>query len=760
MATPSAKPGTTPTHLTSPHPSSAALSRSITHKSPSMKTPTASGPGHTNQISASSHQYATPLAVTGVVDDPVNFSSPSALLALGGYAAISPSPAVHDGLVGPGMNENVIQNLGIQGLKLGVGRDGDEEQKHRIEQVIHCLRSRVAGRGVSREGVERLSRLEGFESIWQDNDINIAGNFVDLEIEFHAGYHAVKDVSLRYATPEYTEGERREEATAVLKRNLVQSPEDAEHGKWIPLKAFHENLHWLAKLDKLSQEVNCFEALEGLEENLKRIWMEEGKNGKHGGEYEHLCSGIIGRPSMHKGARIGLGLEYWVERAKVLDAKQETKLTHAMAIDRPQGEDENGADSQQKTWTVMIECEEGYPSLRISKEWVGSEVFSADHNGQTISSNAVESINWLEPPQTMRLSHGNHPDPMALDSSMLESSPPNRRFVAKIDPPLDVPILAASEIYRLLGMQLPQEFKMLTYDGLLVSDGSYSALESSPQPSRRKRRVSVSAFDVTGTPCTSHHNYTFQAFESVAGRTIRDIPFSHPRQLADIIPVLRQYALLTSLIRTIFHFSTDPKANGEKERKQESLKDTSLVPTDQEPWDFTGKDGIMILSNDDPNEEKLNLLLHNGLPSPLSAGSSKHGISFLSDDNGQSPMFMDEVKVDVTLRTQLGQAPALMLLITDPGESGTAGNFVRDPVQISICFEIGLNGRISVVDSTGLMREECGDGADLQMQGTDSSNPKLQDIHKKVARTLEISQDLGILVEWVLRWQRQRAGSG
>jgi hypothetical protein len=539
MATPSAKPGATPTHLSSPHPSAAPLSRSLAHKSPSTKTPTGTGPGHAHQTSISAPQYATPLAVTSGVDDPVNFASPSALLALGGYTGISPSPAVHDGLVGTGMNENDIQNLGMQGIKLGVARDNDQEQRHRIEEVVQLLRARVSGRGISRESVERLSRLEGFESIWQDDNLNIAGNFVDLEIEFYAGQDVVKDVSLRYATPEYTEGVRREEATAVLKRNLAQSPEDAECGKWRSLQEFHENLRWLANLDKLSQEVNCFEALENLEENFKRIWVEESKNGKHGGVYQHLCTGVLGRPTMHRGSRIGLGLQYWVEQAKVLDAKQSFPSPDAMEIDAQSDQDtKSELEDQDRSWAVMIECEEGYPSLRISKEWIGTEVFTAGESTESFPSNgAAGSVNWLDPPQTMRLTHGNH-DPMALDSSMLESSPPNRRFVGKLEPALDVPILAASEIYRHLGMQLPQEFKMITYDALLVPDSSQLATpDSSPQIGRRKRRMSVLGVDQKGEQYTKQHNYTFQSFESITGRTIRDLPFSHPRQLADILPV-------------------------------------------------------------------------------------------------------------------------------------------------------------------------------------------------------------------------------
>ena len=537
MATPSAKPGATPTHLSSPHPSSAALSRSMAHKSPSTRTPTGSGPGHSHQLSTS-HQYSTPLAVTSAVDDPVNFSSPSALLALSGYAGISPSPAVHDGLVGSAMNENDIQTLGMQGVKLGVARDSDEEMRHRIEEVVHSLRAAVAGRGISREGIERLGKIEGFESIWTFDNLNIAGNFVDLEIDFYPNEaDIVRDVRLRYATPEHQEGELREEATAVLKRNLVQSPHDGETGKWKSLQGFYENLQWLAKLDRFSQEVNCFEALEGLQENLKRVWVEEGKNGKYSGDYEHLCTGTIGRPSMHKGSRIGLGLEYWIEQAKILDAKK-LKNPDAMAIDQPQDQADEEMHDQEKTWAVMLECEEGYPSLRISKEWVGSEVLTTgEKTDQEASPQATGSVNWLDPPQTMRLSHGNHPDPMVLDSSMLESTLPNRRFVARLEPALDMPIPAASEIYRHLGMQLPQDFKMVTYDGLLVSDVKLQSTDTSPQFSRKKRRMSVQAFDSTGDPCTKQHSYTFQAFESVAGRTIRELPISHPRQLAEILPV-------------------------------------------------------------------------------------------------------------------------------------------------------------------------------------------------------------------------------
>ncbi|EPS33380.1 hypothetical protein PDE_08342 [Penicillium oxalicum 114-2] len=748
MATPSAKPGATPTHLTSsPHPTSAPL-RSIAHKSPSIRTPVASGPGHAaqNSVSSQAHQYATPLAVPGTADDLVNFSSPSALLALGGFAGISPLPMIQENITGHGMNDKDIQALGMQGTKLnGALRDSNEEQRRRIQDVVQCLRARVAGRGVSREGIERLSQLEGFDSMWGDNNLNIAGNFVDLEIDFYPGQEVVKDVSLRYATPDYEEGERRDEASEVLKRNLVQSLKDVEHGRWRSLQAFLDNLHWLRKLDKLSQQVNCFEALEGLEENLKRVWSAEEKNEKYGGEHEHLCAGVVGRPSMHKGTRIGLGLEYWVEQAKALDAKKNSS-PEAMAIDQVPTSNENGTGEQQKTWTVMIECEEGYPSLRISKEWVASDVFTSGESNEPGAGADSKVVNWLEPPQTMRLSHGDHPDPMALDSSMLESTPPNRRFVARLDPPLHVPILAASEIYRHLGMQLPQEFKMFTYDSLVTSGGSQP--DATPQPGRRRCRKSVQTFDSTDSPCTNYHEYTFQAFESVAGRTIRDLPFSHPRQIAEVIPVFRRYALLANLIRQV---TSGPST--EKKSPRETPKDATLrePATPSSELFSTGQTDTITLCNDDPNEEKLSNLFGDDFSNAFSGSASNatplHGTTYL-----------DDVRVDVTLRTPIGQAPALMLLVTDSSNFHT-GVFGREPLQVSLSFEIGLNGRITVTD-VDHVNDPNSDGGDTEMQGADSGRPKLHDMREKIARVLEISQDLGILVEWVLRWLRQRAVSG
>lgn len=534
MATPSRpNPAATPTHLTSsPHPSAVPMGRGLSHKSPSIiKTPSASGTIHGHHLSTSSHQGATPLTATAGLDDPVSLSSPSALLALGGFTGMTPALTVQDGVVGSGMNDSDIRALNFG---LGGSRNHEEERRKRIEEVVQILRGRVAGRGVSREAVERLGRLEGFESIWQDDSLSIAGNSVDLEIEFYPGEDTVKDVSLSYASLEVeSESERRDEATNVLKGDLIQTPEERENKTWKSLKGFRNNLERLAKLDHLSQEINCFEAVENLFDSLQKVWEAEDQRGTFYSAYDHICGGAIGRPSLHKRGRVGMGLEYWVDGRQLLNANHTKKSEDSMAVDT----DDDDANLQDKLRSVTIECEEGFPSLRISKDWVGTEVLSTVENNDTANSSETV-VNWIEPPPTLQ------PSVSGLDTGMVGSGTVNRRFVAKLEPHIHVPLLIANDIYRHLGLAIPQEYRTTTYDDLLVSGwtsdsmGSNESMasESLEMPEKR-RRTAVLSFDEKKEPVQRYHSYSFQAFEAAPGMTIREFPFSHPRQLADIFPV-------------------------------------------------------------------------------------------------------------------------------------------------------------------------------------------------------------------------------
>ena len=447
------------------------------------------------------------------------FSSPSALLALG-LGGITPSPAPNLTL-----NEGDIPGLGIPipGLNMSMSasgpRDNEEERRRNLSEVMRLLRLRVAGRGVCREGVERLGRLEGLECMWQDDNLSIAGNFVDLEIEFWHGREYVKDVVLRYATPDAAEGEVRKEATAVLMRNLLQPPEEQEMGFWKDPGPFHENLKHLARMDHLSQLVNCFQALEGLNESLQKIYEEESAERR---DWESVCTGVVGKPCMHLKENLGLSLQYWAEQRRVLDSEK-AKKDSKMEVDGSESEEEE--DKKAKFWRMVIECEEGYPSLRISKEWVKSPIFTEGSN-----ESQEKSVNWADPPPTLV-------SPMNESGVMSDSETPNRRFVAHLEPPVDLPVHAAMEVYRILETGMPQTDKLYIFDSLL--SGPKVPIEAATKTARqaRRRQREVYTFDEDGKSVIKKHDYEVRNFDQVAGRTLKELPFSHPRQLVAIIPV-------------------------------------------------------------------------------------------------------------------------------------------------------------------------------------------------------------------------------
>lgn len=188
------------------------------------------------------------------------------------------------------------------------------------------------------------------------------------------------------------------------------------------------------------------------------------------------------------------------------------------------------------------------------------------------------------------------------------------------------------------------------------------------------------------------------------------------------------------MIRKIFR----PPAEG-KNKKDNAPRQKDSISAKRFPYLSTPgareKDGVIILSNEDPNEARLNSLLD--------------GVRV--DDLTGDATARDDVNVDVTLRVPLGQAPLIMLLLTVKDAISVTRQFGLRSMSIS--FEVGLNGRVSVVETAGLLDETSAESDKGESQN-DQDNEALE-LRKKISRVLETSQDIGILVEWVLRWQRE-----
>lgn len=99
----------------------------------------------------------------------------------------------------------------------------------------------------------------------------------------------------------------------------------------------------------------------------------------------------------------------------------------------------------------------------------------------------------------------------------------------------------------------------------------------------------------------------------------------------------------------------------------------------------------------------------------------------------------------------------IMLLFT--ANYSSSGNDPDAFSNVSISFEVGLNGRVFVADANGLLDDD-GPPDDEASPGTQSAENCRRELHSKLAHVLETSQDIGIFVEWVLRRVRQRKSRG
>lgn len=158
---------------------------------------------------------------------------------------------------------------------------------------------------------------------------------------------------------------------------------------------------------------------------------------------------------------------------------------------------------------------------------------------------------------------------------------------------------------------------------------------------------------------------------------------------------------------------------------------------------------INMRSNGDINEEFLNGLL--GSNNDIFNTIPPQSDSKFGGNSGQArshTSFLDtDVSVDITLRTQFGQAPLVMLLITLPETNADdqEKGFESKLHRVYISFEIKLNGYVNVTQVTGL------GGVHLDKdQPKSEATPEMLKLYKKLNRILEISEDLSVLVEYVV----------
>ena len=737
MATASKAPAaSTPknTMAAAPTPSPRPMGRPFSHKSPAIKTP-ASLHGHSHNVSTSSHPSSTPLAAPAFGEDGPAYNSPAAaaLIASIGSQGLTPLPNGQDGL---GISTKP-QALSTKEGSVSGKRNVEDERLRNLRDVQEILKTRLAGRAISREGVERIVQQSTLNFAWlDDNNLSIAGNYVDLEILFEdAQRDSVKDVVLKINA--FGVEEHKKDASAVLQKDLDPSDLDTSAAPWKSLQTAWANLDRLAHLDHLSQHgLNCFEAVDGLYCSFQRIWAEEKKRLSNKHVLSRICEGTLGRPAMHKKRKLGLSCDYWVENRRMGETKSNPVDADAMDLDQADSKSDQDELSS-RTWLARIGCETGYPAVRVSKDWLGEEVFSADNANidDEEAQDLTHKPRWLSPDPTLVQSSNEDDDG---DETIIDRAaagvnipkPPNIRFKVDLEPAV---LLPSSTVGYMMtqGMTFDVDFsKASTYEKVVDDLAAQQISLQSPErfdriqfenagraQKRWLRTLTILGND--GLAKQARHSYTLRYQTPVWVYPLPSFSFGHPRQLAEFIPVLRQYALLWSIVRKLtprpIHSAVDEPASknvfhgSRRPKKSRAPQKKSNISAQQAKLDA-------IMNDAGPSERETGLITSFGLVE-------------------------DEVSIDVSLNLTLTNPPKPKLDLIFPlpvwSNSEASGQATGQLRFGTVSVEIAVNGKIVVSSATGL-------------PSTDSETLR------KMANVLTISEDLGVLVQWILGWLRPR----
>jgi hypothetical protein len=176
-------------------------------------------------------------------------------------------------------------------------------------------------------------------------------------------------------------------------------------------------------------------------------------------------------------------------------------------------------------------------------------------------------LDWQEPENIMLPAN----DPPKGDSMEGVEQPtqkfPEVMFVARFNPPVVVPYNLAVSIYNSTTAPI-DPYTMNTFDGLMFPP---SAGEKIDQGEARtiKQDVLVTVYDKDGEKSLKTHSNTLMIDKIDYGWTLNELPFSHPNQLIGMLPVLRQYAFLSTVLGKSFGSAANvtPKTAIQKSKK-------------------------------------------------------------------------------------------------------------------------------------------------------------------------------------------------
>ncbi|CAN9468715.1 unnamed protein product [Alternaria alternata] len=365
-----------------------------------------------------------------------------------------------------------------------------------------------------------------------------------------------------------------------------------------------------------------------------------------------------------------------------------------MQIDPPVESAANPEDadkSHNKMYSLTIECEASpstlYTPIRISDDWISDRI---DKPTDTHDANATldnilmhassSSLDWLDPkptylepaPEQTADNHDDH-DAMNLDS-------------------------AAGRLPNLVGIEpRTDDFRPETFAGLALRPGevdpgmSGTTVGDVTHEIRSSRTVLVQCED--GQEKDRRHDMSLFIPKLEYSRTLEALPFSHPKQLVEVLPVLRQYAHITSLLKTCFYEAPKKQVGDLLPRLQLDVNLSYAPPVPR----FT---------------------LH--VPHPRAAVVAKAACS--SEKEEKKSKDANDAAMIADLFSHLDEP------ITSSSPPPSAYH-----APLALAIDVQANGELVLTEQNIVFLEEEDDDAKV----------------KRLARALDVVDDLGVWAEWL-----------
>jgi hypothetical protein len=465
---------------------------------------------------------------------------------LGTPGAMTNTPSVMN--MGIGMGLNMVPSMSELGLTLttsgGHKRNEDEERRGKMRRILKRI-GRPRGR-ISEEGICRVGRRVGFANDIDGEDhkemermgkvgnrtVTIAGETVFVEVDMKN--HVPREVSVGLQL----NGESLSEMAAKAGEVLFDSLKGTDN-----LANFAEGVDWIAKIDRLGAgKVNGFEALGGVYGALRTLHSEEvrhaeenGAAGRDSAEIQVMCK-RSGKPVQHERGSLGISLDYWQENRTISPRKDK---------DVDMDIDSSGAAAKTMTpqglHSLHLDLErcppEIYAPIRISSQWLP----------ENVTIDPTVPVQWQEPEATFF-------SPSGPDHSMAGNDLPNEqqkllpslRFLARLDPPVVLPWQTATALLASFGAVPPQAFPTPPLlQQLLVPTHILGSMEHEMHKTVLVRRSPETETD-------AEHVYRLHVAKAEYGYKLDDLPFAHPRQLVESLPILRQWGCFGALVHDVF----------------------------------------------------------------------------------------------------------------------------------------------------------------------------------------------------------------